>query len=220
MDGKLALNYEDFQRLAEAVYEKSSKLGDSWQLRSTNSMSKSQPQCYLVKKCTQTFKKLEEERKNDVPEEEDLGSLAGDTSGLMEYADEASLDKSASESCCLVHVEYHVIHSTSYQVPVLYFNPTFASGQTLTLNDVWRLLNMDLVPQEADKWGLVTQQEHPYLGRPFYHIHPCNTATVMEKAMKCLTPRDQQAKESNYLITWLSTFAPVIGLEFSLEYAQ
>ena len=218
MDGKLALSYEDFQRLAEAVYEKSSKLGDSWKLRSTNSISKSQPQSYLVKRCTQPFKRSEEreERKDDVSEEEDLGSLAGDTSGLMEYADEASLDRSTSESC-LVHVEYHVIHSMSYQVPILYFNPTFASGQTLPLEDVWQLLNMDLVSKEADRWGLVTQQEHPYLGQPFYHIHPCNTATVMEKAMKC---QDQQAKESNYLITWLSTFAPVVGLEFSIKYAQ
>lgn len=240
-------------------------------------------------------------RKKGERDEEDLGSLAGDTSCLVEDSDVAYLDRSASEIIneeenCTVHVEYHILHSVSYQVPVLYFNAAFSNGQSLVLEDIWELLSSDFVSQKADRWRLVTQQEHPYLGRPFYHIHPCHTATVMGKAMQCLADgnreevrrkesereesmkgrtrggketngskevegqatrestkegeethrknsreeemRDCMSEEGkemngkkngkgedctegrNYLVTWLSTFAPVIGLDCSLEYAH
>ena len=88
------------------------------------------------------------------------------------------------------------------------------------------------------KWGLVTQQEHPLLFRPFYHIHPCHTATVMERAVQTHRPqggdedgagRDKEVvwedgfdrtPPPHYLLSWLSMFGPVVGLSVPLSYLQ
>lgn len=222
MDG--TLSYEYFHRLALDLLQRSERLGDTWELK-TAAVSKPThtPQQYLVKKSTQVIRRVHHGGGED---DDELGGLAGDLSGLGESSDTACLDGSAGGSCCgedcLVHVEYHIVRSVSYQVPVLYFNATFSNGQALALEDVWQLLASELVCQDVDKWGLLTQQEHPYLGRPFYHIHPCHTAAVMGKAMQCVEGSEggEGRTAGNYLITWLSTFAPVIGLELSLQYAM
>ena len=223
-----SLSYEEFERLAIDLHERSRRLGDSWQLESTRSSRHAQ--VYLVKKSTQALRNY-----SPAEEEEEEGGeedLAGDTSGLSENADVAYLDRSggggggvADESVArVVCMEYHVVHSVSYQVPVLYFNATLPNGCPLSLDDTWRLLlSPELVAKETDRWRLVTQQEHPHLGRPFYHIHPCHTAAVMSQAMQCISKRSggkEEAKLGNYLVTWLSTFAPVVGLHFSIKYAQ
>ena len=31
-------------------------------------------------------------------------------------------------------------------------------------------------------------QEHPYLGRPFYQLHPCHTANLMEQVISIEDP--------------------------------
>lgn len=219
------ISYESFHKLAVELLQRSERLGDTWELRTAaDSKPSRQAQQYLVKKSTEVLRGVHQAGGK---EEDELGDLAGDTSGLVEASDAAYLHKSAGVSrCgedCLVHVEYHVVHSVSYQVPVLYFNATFSNGQTLALEDVWQLLSSEFVSRDADKWGLLTQQEHPHLGRPFYHIHPCRTAAVMAKAMQCLAGSEEEEggnkAAGNYLITWLSTFAPVIGLELSMQYA-
>lgn len=222
LDPKLNLSYEDFERLAEDLLEKSTKLGDAWELRRVTASSggsvSQKPQSYLVKKSTLRLKRAGE----GLGGEEALGgyldALAGDTSGLSEDADVASLNKDGSQlvEACSVHMDYHVVHSMSYQVPILYFNATYSNGQALPLADIWHLLSSEFVSEDANRWGLVTQQEHPYLGTPFYHIHPCHTAIVMGRAMQSTSA----ASSANYLITWLSTFAPVIGLNFPIEYTQ
>lgn len=230
MDNKLTLRYEEFQCLCEDFIEKSQRLGDVWELRKTHCRSAHQPQHYFVKKCSRPLRrgKQEEERERVRVEGqgEDLLELAGDTSGLSEDSDVAALRKDQPETDICVQFEYHIVHNLSFQVPVLYFNAAHSNGQPLSLADIWDLLSPELVSPDMDRWRLVTQQEHPYLGRPFYHIHPCHTSTVMGKAMQCATGEegeDEGVKETsrgNYLVTWLSTFAPVVGLELSLEYAH
>lgn len=160
------------------------------------------------------------------------------------------------------YVEYHIVHSFSYEVPVLYFNATYSNGRQLSLKDTWKLLSDRFVSGDMDRWGLVSQQEHPLLHCPFYHIHPCHTAKVMAQARKTLGEMKVSAEiegeggkrenkdlpnnmvacsggdgrtsgfeegeklnesrlksEPNYLVTWLSTFGPLVGLKVPLEYA-
>lgn len=239
MSSRLSLSYEEFERLAVDLHERSLRLGDDWQLESTRSSRHAQ--VYLVKKSTQALPSSPDPdtttSREEEEEAEDISDLAGDTSGLSENADVAYLDRSGSNGggcvvesagrCCkgvarVVCMEYHVVHSVSYQVPVLYFNATSPNGRSLSLEDTWRLLSPVLVAEETDRWRLVTQQEHPHLGRPFYHIHPCHTAAVMSQAMQCTSAATPSGEKDhgNYLVTWLSTFAPVVGLQFSIKYAQ
>ncbi len=232
------ISYEEFQRLAEKLVKKSDLLKDGWTLNNWSSAAglkgHDEARVYLVKKCTQRLQTAIEHGKadkndfEDAQEEKKLSELAGDVSGLEDEDDPASLgsrdehilDKSSGGGeGTWVCLEYHVVHSVSYQVPILYFNASYTNGRPLPLNDIWRLLSLRFVSTDANKWGLLTQQEHPYLGQPFYHIHPCHSAEVMDKALQCSLALEGQGR-GNYLITWLSTFALLVGLELPIEYGE
>lgn len=116
-----------------------------------------------------------------------------------------------------VRYEFHVVYSSSYQVPVLYFRACYTDGKPLTLEEIWGSVNecyRDHLLQGA--WETITQQEHPLLGQPFFVLHPCRTA----KFMTAVLPKAQQTKcPVNYITTWLSMVGPVVGLNLPLSYA-
>lgn len=103
---------------------------------------------------------------------------------------------------------YHIIYSTSYSVPVLYFNAYHENGKLLSLDEIWNKIPKCYL-SEIDKWSTITQQEHPILGIPYFMIHPCYTADFMKNH-----------STTNYLICWLSTVGPLAGLQLSLEYGK
>lgn len=107
--------------------------------------------------------------------------------------------------------DYHVIHSVSYQVPTLYFTVHTSQGEMVPLDSIWSE-TMNHLPLRQ-RWELVTQTEHPLLGVPYYHIHPCHTADLMN-----LITTDKPS--GNYLVSWLTSFATFnISLTISLDYA-
>ena len=64
----------------------------------------------------------------------------------------------------VLSVEYHIIYSLSYQVPVLYLRIFDESGRILT--DPEKVLEMLSNPAQVDhlwsiKWEALTQQPHP-----------------------------------------------------------
>ncbi|XP_049785731.1 ubiquitin-like-conjugating enzyme ATG10 [Schistocerca cancellata] len=108
--------------------------------------------------------------------------------------------------------EYHVLYNISYSVPVLYFNACFSDGSLFSLEQLWQLLSYNFKGTlEPQKWSVLTQQEHPVLGRPFFQLHPCRTAKFLEIFEGC---------SSNLLITWLSSVGPLVGLELPLQYSH
>lgn len=214
MEFQCTLQYENFQVFAEKFVEQSRRLNDGWELRTVASGAHKN-KVYLVKSYAQGLPPGDAV----LPEDISLEELAGDTSSLEEDQDLASVGRENSgvasqTSPTAVHVEYHIVHSYSYEVPLLYFNATYSSGKPLSLAETWRLLS---VSSGADKWGVVTQQEHPYLGRPFYHIHPCHTARAMGQAKECLADVDGTW---DYLTSWLSMFGLLTGLRIPLGYAE
>lgn len=105
---------------------------------------------------------------------------------------------------------YHIVYSQSYSVPILYFNAYHADGKLLTLEEIWnKIPNCYQDSVKINKWNMITQQEHPELGIPYFTIHPCYTADFMSSC-----------KSSNYLITWLSIVGPLVGLNLLCEYAK
>uniref|UniRef100_A0A914WND5 Ubiquitin-like-conjugating enzyme ATG10 n=1 Tax=Plectus sambesii TaxID=2011161 RepID=A0A914WND5_9BILA len=102
--------------------------------------------------------------------------------------------------------EYHICFNPSYGVPVLYFNIWTQDGKLLPIEQVWQLVCSS--HKEAvllDPWTAISQQEHPHLGAPWFHIHPCHTAKAMSKL-------SQSTTQFNYVLSWLSMFGPVVGL--------
>lgn len=126
-------------------------------------------------------------------------------------------DPSPEGQGTLVTSEYHVVYSSSYGVPVLYFNVCLSNGKPLSLSQIWQCIPDDAYKTKlrTDPWSVVTQSEHPYTGRPYHIVHPCNTSDFM---MKCLSRRTRES--SNYVATWLSCVAPMVALRLPNAYAS
>jgi hypothetical protein len=86
-------------------------------------------------------------------------------------------------------------------------------------------------------------QDHPFLGLPFFMIHPCNTATLMARAFSDVDDTDGServratatttssssqevsvkisgGKVDHFLLTWLSTVGPLVGLSVEMSLAK
>ncbi|GAB6028978.1 E2-like conjugating enzyme atg10 [Chamberlinius hualienensis] len=113
----------------------------------------------------------------------------------------------------LISCVYHVVYSHSYNVPVLYFNMHHSDGRLLTLEEVWQQ-----VPDEYrnelyfNRWGAITQQEHPLLCQPYFWIHPCQTESIMSQV--------ELKNDEDYILSWLSMFGPLVGLKIPLAYVN
>ena len=292
---KLYLSYDEFESSAREFVAVSSKLGDGWEERRVHSPSNpGRETVFLVKKLSLLINDcsdLEDQRENDHTTLEPLENGEGlhieddpaiigsseNTSQHLNLSDSGNLvssqiaiasvaELSPSPPLLSAHLEYHIVHSFSYEVPVLYFTATYSNGRQLSLNDTWKLLSHRFVSDDMDRWGLISQQEHPLLHCPFYHIHPCHTAKVMAQARKTQTGSGEvkvhirtegeggkregkdllngvvecsdgdgrtsvveeggklnescSKGEPNYLVTWLSTFGPLVGLNIPLEYTM
>lgn len=219
----MTISYEEFVRQARGLVAASERLQDGWELRHIRTTDTPEETAYLAKKSTK------------VAPFHDRGNPAGNISELetpLEDGNQENIedeDPSALHSFCrptVVHFEYHVVYSPSYRVPVLYFNATFPSGKLIPLQEVWQLLSPAHVRSgSGTEWGTVTQQEHPLLCCPFYHIHPCHTADVMGTALQngtLLSRLESQEHgtetDTQYLLSWLSMYGPTLGLNVSLRY--
>lgn len=191
---------EDCISYMKDFFKRSSRISDTWEL------SKSNEKTYLSKKVTRPCSC----KQDSVLLGEDL-SVGADISD-----DDFSVVGHRNRQDILTF-EYQIIYSDSYSVPVLYFNVYRQDGSLLPLPLVW-----ELVPDHyrerlaSDKWTFLTQTEHPYLGRPFYQLHPCHT----DKLMACVFTVDQpsSAGSGNYLIGWLCAVGPVVLLDMPFEY--
>lgn len=113
------------------------------------------------------------------------------------------------EGTC-ISCDYHVIHNSSYSVPILYFSMTDGTGRRLSLEEMWAWLPSST--RTDKKWSMVTGTDHPLLSTPYFHIHPCHTSTLMSSS--------GLDASSFYLLTWLSSLGPLVGLDVSLQYYQ
>ncbi|XP_048764425.1 ubiquitin-like-conjugating enzyme ATG10 [Ostrea edulis] len=132
----------------------------------------------------------------------------------IEEEDASTLRTDDNKDLSILTYEFHILYSQSYSVPVLYFNVHMQNGKLVSLEEIWNMVpdvHKDRLSQE--RWTFVSQQEHPLLGLPFYHLHPCHTADLM-KNTPTLTDKRQ------YIISWLSAVGPVVGLHLPLEYGK
>ncbi|XP_065874366.1 ubiquitin-like-conjugating enzyme ATG10 [Euphorbia lathyris] len=113
--------------------------------------------------------------------------------------------------------DFHIVYSASYKVPVLYFRGYCSDGRPLLLDEI----EMDLPTCSSkvlleSKWTFITQEEHPWLNRPWYKLHPCGTS----EWMKLLFLGDAAMAEKRiqlYLVSWFSVVGQVVGLRTPME---
>lgn len=133
-------------------------------------------------------------------------------------------DEDEDGVCCVsegssqvVQYEYHVLYSCSYQTPVLYFRASTLEGRSLSLEEVWNSVHPNYrLRLQQSPWDSITQQEHPLLGQPFFMLHPCRTEEFMRPVMQAA---QQEHRQVNYVVTWLSVVGPVVGLDIPLSYS-
>lgn len=213
------LSYEQFVRHAGELVAASEQLGDGWELRHVRTSDVTEETTtFMVRKKSIFIESNEEkgdtELSTDIGEQETVKDEDPARLGTVQNPREA------------VTFEYHVIYSASYRVPVLYFTASYGNGRIVPLKEVWRKVvsPFHVTRDSGMEWESVTQCEHPILGQPFYHLHPCHTSSVMATALGHPTTINETVETSegchntNYLLSWLSIFGPTVGLNISLKY--
>lgn len=154
-------------------------------------------------------------------EEKSVGCCGGseepNCSGDDEPVDDATLVQSSRDD--VHYYDFHIIYDSSYRVPVLYFRAYCGDGRTLLLNEFEGDLPAD--SSEAlvkSKWTFITQEEHPYLNRPWYKLHPCGTS----ECIKLLFQSDASIRTTSgaaelYLLSWFSVVGRLVGLSIPSE---
>lgn len=128
----------------------------------------------------------------------------------VEDGDTAALVVTNTQSVCY---HYTIVYSESYQVPVVYFTASWQDGRQLQLQQVW---DQVVLPSDVNKLSTLTQTEHPLLGIPCYHLHPCNTATMMSSVLENkMEGSDMPKWQTKYLVMWLSLVSPLVNLPLS-----
>lgn len=207
------LSEDEYIRCVKDLHSKSEALQDGWNIMHSRGKT------YMSKKSVISLRNI---CSDIISTSAAAGAGISDAAEMiLDEEDNATLNKNEIESSnAIIHLEYNVVYSESYSVPVLYFNIYYSDGRLLSLNEVWQL-----VPEYYrerlidDKWTFLTQAEHPLHGRPFYQLHPCNTELLMSNVAKLFkTTMSTSCKGHNYLICWLCTVGPVVLLKMPMEY--
>lgn len=144
-------------------------------------------------------------------EEEELTVYAAEE----DVVDDATL-VSDDYGCEMHHrYEFHIVYSSSFRVPVLYFRAYHRDGQLLLMNDIESDLSSDSLKLLTEsKWTFITLEDHPHLKRPWFMLHPCATS----EWMRLLLQNNQNGpKLEHYLVSWLSVVGQVFRLKVPLE---
>ncbi|KAK4499836.1 hypothetical protein PRZ48_008022 [Zasmidium cellare] len=113
---------------------------------------------------------------------------------------------------------YDIVHSPSYQVPVLYVSfKNRASGRPPSIEELYQMLvpsTQRTSMQTVGQLGAITLTEHPITGIPAYFVHPCRTREALEPALEGRT-----VKPAEYVALWLGTIGASVGLNVPLPLA-
>lgn len=213
------ISHEEFKTACLEFLRLSEELGDTWKLRKDIpdkdavcihkiQFGESTP-CEESKGKTDGYVRSQYEEKEEQDNGDDKEAELEDPSVMVQ----------THMAKCFITFDYHIVYSLSHSVPVLYFNAWHSTGQLLSLDEVWE--RVDATHREqiiSNKWGTLTQVEHPLLGRPYFQLHPCNTAKLMGQVMPQSAHSHSPATLRTYLISWLSMFGPPVGLELPMCY--
>ncbi|KAJ1662579.1 hypothetical protein IW140_005281 [Coemansia sp. RSA 1813] len=117
-------------------------------------------------------------------------------------------------------VEYHVVYSPGWRVPVLYLRMYINDkgddqGARVVLDTA---AMADVLVSDRDVrnamaavefGGALGVQDHPVLGHPYMYLHPCHTATLMRTVGSSFS---KSIGDVEYLAAWLSLVGPAVGL--------
>lgn len=122
-------------------------------------------------------------------------------------------------------VVYDIVHSPSYQVPVLYVTLQSHDYQgwkplQLPVDEVYSLLTPRAHHEQLRNIGVVgalSMTDHPISGLPVYFMHPCRTGEAMEAVVN--STEMASMKPEAYLMLWMGIIGSSVGLNMPVEIA-
>ncbi|EAT88904.1 hypothetical protein HBI56_038720 [Parastagonospora nodorum] len=112
-------------------------------------------------------------------------------------------------------IQYDILLSPVYQVPVLYFGISDLQHRyPPTMTTLYEHLIPSQFKAQAENTGVmggVTINDHPATNRPVFFIHPCQTAEVMEASVG-----DKAITAEEYLLMWIGALGGCVGLSVPL----
>ncbi|KAJ2198859.1 E2-like conjugating enzyme atg10 [Coemansia sp. RSA 355] len=130
----------------------------------------------------------------------------------VEDADPAHLD-TVCPTLEYGRIEYHVVYSASWRVPVLYVRVHTNAGVEMDCTRVTDMLVTDSKVRGAmdavEFGGALGIQDHPELNEPFMYLHPCHTATLLRAVAPA---HGVEIDQRNYISSWLSLTGAAVGL--------
>merc|ERR1712071_75268 len=105
----------------------------------------------------------------------------------------------------------------AHGVPMLFVKAWQRDGSFLPVDYLWKDFTSQLLRGDVgtlNQLRTLTQQEHPFLGEPWYFLHPCQTAHLMSDiGLRDTTPPEE------YMASWMSTLLPLFSCDVANEYA-
>ncbi|XWS47130.1 hypothetical protein CRYUN_Cryun14cG0126500 [Craigia yunnanensis] len=131
--------------------------------------------------------------------------------------DDATLVQSNQHE--LHYHDFHMVYSNTFKVPVLYFRAYCSDGRPLPLDEIEKELPACSSKElSKSKWTFITQEDHPYLKRPWYKLHPCGTGECMKLLFLSDTAQPKfEAVVEQYLLSWFSVVGKVVGLRIPFK---
>ncbi|KAJ5085646.1 Atg10p [Penicillium argentinense] len=114
-----------------------------------------------------------------------------------------------------LHIDYDIVLSPTYQVPVLYFTIREANQGPVGLDTVYQYVVPELYRKEVKSVGVmggISFGYHPVSGAPAFFVHPCNTADAMGHIADA-----QSVTPVTYLLIWLGLVGPCVSLHIPRE---
>ncbi|KAL4812226.1 hypothetical protein BDW67DRAFT_129299 [Aspergillus spinulosporus] len=139
----------------------------------------------------------------------------GDTPDLqLETWEEDSEALIRTSNSSELQVDYDILLSPTYQVPVLYFVLRRAD-KSLGLDEVYHYLVPDQCRRTIRNMGImggISFGYHPVFETPAFFVHPCNTADAMRDIAS-----EHDISPEAYLIIWLGLVGSSVRLQLSSE---
>ena len=116
---------------------------------------------------------------------------------------------------------YHIVYSSTYQVPVLYLLPfhMYQSNTTTALEDLYENIipvSLEYDVKNSGVMGGITMTNHPVLDCVCWFVHPCRAADALKEVCHDSSTLDHW----KYFLLWFGIIGVSLGLSMPVALVE